>query len=123
MKKQQKEQKGGMGSMASWWAGELLLLFPSVSPVTMRATRRVCKEKEEYIITRQRQEGKEYCCIYAYIYAEKYAEKKIEDGVSLFYEYNLSSFLLNMFSTWRQGVATYLSIRSFLPSVGRLSAL
>ena len=50
--------------MASWWAGELLLLFPSVSPVTRQATRRVCKEKEEYIITRQRQEGKEYCCIF-----------------------------------------------------------
>ena len=106
--------------MASWWAGELLLLFPSVSPVTPQATRRVCKEKEEYIITRQRQEGKEYCCIFI---PKNMLRKKIEDGVSLFYEYNLSSFLLNMFSTWRQGVATYLSIRSFLPSVGRLSAL
>ena len=53
-----------MGGMASWWAGELLLLFPSVSPVTLQATRRVCKGKEEYIITRQRQEGKEYCCIF-----------------------------------------------------------
>ena len=106
--------------MASWWAGELLLLFPSVSPVTLQATRRVCKGKEEYIITKTKTRRKR---ILLHIYAEKYAEKKIEDGVSLFYEHNLSSFLLNMFSTWRQGVATYLSIRSFQASVGRLSAL
>ena len=36
-----------MGGMASWWAGELLLLFPSVSPVTLQATRRVCERKKK----------------------------------------------------------------------------
>ena len=45
-----------MGGMASWWAGELLLLFPSVSPVTVQATGRVCKRKEEYTITKTKTE-------------------------------------------------------------------
>ena len=59
MVKKREKTKGRMGGMASWWAGELLLLFPSVSPVNLEATRRVCKEKEEYIITTKKKMPKE----------------------------------------------------------------